>query len=112
MTLPLVTHLMTIWRPDLSNDDIDDPDVFPDDAKIAEHIGAVISSPSGREDVVGGNKSVEDLDLIIDNDDLRPTDIVQDEATGAYYNVRWVQLRLGLGLNHTRAGIRIVRGMA
>ena len=69
---------------------------------------AVIGSPSGREGMVTGSAEVVDAWMSADPVSLSHGQRVQDERTGATWDVVWVQARSGFALDHTRAGLRRV----
>lgn len=80
----------------------------------ASGVRAVIGSPSGT-DVPGPGQGAERVDAVLNCDTvtgLAHTDRVTDDATGEVYEVRWVNRRRGLGLDHHRAGLVRVTGRA
>jgi len=70
---------------------------------------AVIGAPTGRESTVTG--SAENIDAVLHCDPvtLGHAQVVRDERTLDEWQVLWVQRRVGLGLDHTRAGLRRTR---
>lgn len=74
---------------------------------------ATISAPTGREMAVGGSQEVVDAVLLTTPDvSLTQYDTVTDNGTGEVWQVSWVRRRLGLGLDHTQAGLMAVKGGA
>lgn len=115
--IPLSTTTIRVERVptvDDGGDPVDPYDPQPDAEIVAEAVRAVISSPTGRERNIGGTQSAVEFSLSCDPVDLRHTDTVHDEATGLTYQVVWVTSRPsgGLGLDHTRAGLKMVSGIA
>lgn len=78
---------------------------------IATGVRAQISSPSGRERVIGGSQEIVEFSLSCDPTDLTHLDRVLDDTTGKVYEVMWATQRIGFGLEHTRAGLRAVEGV-
>jgi hypothetical protein len=79
---------------------------------VASGIRAHFSSPRGSESLDGGTQQLEISDrLTTDPVDLLHTDQVLDESTEEVYDVVWVRQHHGLGLDHTAAGVRQVRGV-
>ena len=111
MAVPLATTTIAVLRApaDASRDPYD---VQPEPETVASGVRAHISSPSGRERVAGGSQEVVEFRLACDLTDLRHTDRVQDEQSGATYEVVWARARQGLGLDHVEAGLRQVNGVA
>lgn len=111
MAVPLHTTTISVLR--LSTDPARDPyDSQPEPEVVATGIRAHISSPSGRERVAGGSQEVVEFRLSCDPVEIRHTDRVQDEQTGAVYEVTWARERQGLRLDHTQAGLKQVSGVA
>ena len=110
MSLPFTTTTVTIERPsDLTTDPGDGITL----STIASGVGAVLSSPSGREQIVGGQQQIIDKVLYVDGlTDLTHVDTVTDAATGTAYSVSWVDRRPELGLDHLKAGLKVVTGAA
>lgn len=80
---------------------------------IASRVRAVIGSPSGREALLaGGGRESVDAVLVSDQlDDAAHTDTITDETSGDVWEIVWLQDREGLGLAHTKAGLRRVAGV-
>ena len=71
---------------------------------LAANVNAQIGSPSGSEDTASRQRISAELQCdVVDGFDH--TCIVTDEATGEQFEVLWVKLRLGLGLDHMKAGL-------
>lgn len=80
----------------------------------ATGVRAVIGSPSGR-DIMAAGGGREAIDAVLDADPIdgmAHTDRVTDDTTGAVWEAVWVEQRQGLGLDHTRAGLRRTTGVA
>lgn len=69
---------------------------------------AVIGAPSGREGMATGSAEVVDAVMVADPVAVAHGQRVLDEGTGETWEVAWVRARTGLGLDHTRAGLRRV----
>lgn len=110
MTLPLATTRITVLRSDQdgSKDEYDTLTFAP----IASGVRAVVSSPRGAEQ--NQNGSSEDVSFRLDCDptDLRHDDRITDETTGETFEVTWTRRRVGLGLDHTVADLRIITDAA
>lgn len=104
--LPLATTTISVLRSDQdgTKDDLDGVTY----ATLASGIRAVIGEPSGTETNAGG--SSEDVLWRLDCEvtDLRHGDRILDETTGETFAVVWSRRRIGLGLNHTVAGLRTI----
>lgn len=75
----------------------------------ATGVPATIGSPSGADRLApGGGSEVIDAVLNCDPIDAGHRDRILDENTGEVWEVVWVQNRRGLGLDHTRAGLKRV----
>lgn len=111
--IPLATTTITVLRPSPGADI--DPYVVSDDAADTEVVTGVpahISTPSGREAIVGGSQETIDYRLNCGVIDLTYTDRVRDDTTSELYEVSWVAERHGLGMAHIAAGLRKVAGAA
>ncbi len=115
MPIPLATTTISVWRiSEVSS--YDEPYGGEQETsgreQVASGVPAVIGRPSGREQVAGGEQSVSDFQLVADLDELRLTDTVRDERTGADYRVVWAITypdEFGPGF-FTEASIRHVEG--
>ncbi len=108
--IPLNTTTISVLRP-VDTDPYEASATAP--AIVAQGVRAHISVPNiGSSQIVGGQQSVVEPRLTCDVCDLRHTDEVKDDTTGRIFQVSWVQERLGLGLDHLEAGLRIVEGAA
>lgn len=105
MGLPIATTTITVARPS-DGDPTDAPTFTP----LASRHPAVIAAPSGSGNPAGGVQEVVDAQLRCDVLALAPADVVTDEVTGDTYAVVWARQRVGLGLDHTTAGLRKVTG--
>lgn len=110
MAIPLATTTITVLRSDQDGTrDAFDTLTF---AEIATAVRAVIGSESGSE--TNTSSSSQDVTFRLDCDvcDLRHDDRVSDEQTGDIFEVEWVWLRGGLGLDHLEASLRQVTDRA
>lgn len=109
--IPIHTTLITVYRTVVAADQ--DPTEVDSGSRttVAEHVRAQISSPSGRERNIGGSQEIVEFSLSCDPVDLTNLDQVYDETTGEMYEVTWARQRTGFGLDHTRAGLRAVKGV-
>lgn len=77
----------------------------------AAGVAAHVSSPSGQERA--GSDGLERIDAVLLADTtVERGDRVTDDLTGAVYRVVWTADRVGLGLDHTKAGLVAVTGTA
>lgn len=106
--LPITTTTVNIERPStLTGDPTDEPDV----TVIATVVDATIGAPSGAERVAGGQQTVvTDVLHVPPGTDIEHFDIVTDNVTGDRFAVEWVRRRVGLGLDHVKAGLRQTSG--
>jgi len=114
LVIPISTTTITVWRAAAdSGEETRDPydSGQPADEAVYERIRANIASPSGRERNTGGSQEVVEFALDCDPIGLLHTDRVED-AKGQQYQVVWIAARTGFGLDHTRAGLRLVEGIA
>lgn len=105
--IPLATTTITVRRPSGG-----DPTDAPSFDRVARGVRAVISAPSGSQNVVGGNQEVVDAALSCDPTAIERTDLIEDDTTGDTYAIVWARQRVALGLDHTTAGLRKVTGAA
>lgn len=90
-----------------------DPYETTSTATLATGVPAHISAPSGADQRIGGDAEVVDAILLTDRTPvLVRTDIVVDETTGDTWQVTWTRVRIGLGLDHQKAGLVAVKGAA
>lgn len=90
-----------------------DPYETTTSSTLAAGVAAHISTPSGNDLRVGGKTEVVDAVLLIDRTPvLLRTDLVVDETTGDTWQVTWTRQRIGLGLDHQKAGLVAVKGAA
>ena len=79
---------------------------------IAENVRAHLSSPTGDDLAVAGDKEViTAVCYLPDGTAVLPSHRLTDRS-GIVHDVVWVRERVGLGLGHVAAGIRSVRGGA
>lgn len=110
MSLPVATTTITVKRlpSDDTRDGYDDP---PARATVAAGLRAHIGSPSAREQVTTGNRTVATCALTSDPFDFEPTDQVIDETTGEQFELVWARTRPGL-LAHTEGRLVQTAGAA
>lgn len=104
MTVLLATTTVTVA-------DGDTPEPFEGTTWTTRHAGvaAHISSPSGSERA--GSAGLERIDAVLLADTtVARGDRVTDDTTGAVYRVVWATERVGLGLDHTKAGLVAASG--
>lgn len=110
MSIPLATTTIAVLRveADTSRDPYEDA---PDPETVLSGVRAVISVPSGTEQVAGGSQEDVTFGLSCDPVDILATDQVQDETTELVYEVVWAERRYGLGLDHTTGALRRSTGV-
>lgn len=104
--IPLATTSVVIERLQDGVDPYEDEDAW---MPIATGVPGHISSPTGQERAIGGEQSEIDAVLLADTLELQHTDRITDER-GDTYRVTWVRYRVGLGLDHTVAGLKVFEG--
>lgn len=90
-----------------------DPYETAEPSVVATGIDAHLSSPTGTEVTRGGQ--LERIDTVLlapPGIGLQHTHLWRDDATGETYRVSWVEVRRGLGLEHTKAGLARYQGAA
>lgn len=110
MAIPFSTTTITVERSD--QDGTKDAYDGVGYSTVISGVRAVIGSPSGAETNVGGSSEDVSARLNCDPIDLRHDDRVTDEQTGETWLVAWTRRRLGLGLDHTVAGLRAITDRA
>jgi hypothetical protein len=107
--LPLATTTIDITR--VAHDATRDGyDPRPNPTTVARNVRAVIGSPSGRQNISAGDRTVVTWSLRADPCDLTADDTVTDNTTGDTYRVIWARQRYELGLGYTAAGLEQVAG--
>lgn len=110
MTLPLSTTTVTVRRPTAGEDRYETASATP---TVASGVAAHVSSPSGAELNAGGQQEQVDAVLLCEaGTDVSHYDEITDDTTGDVWTVAWTRQRVGLGLDHTIAGLRRVTGGA
>jgi len=109
--IPFATSRIRVYRVP-ADPDRDPLDEAPPAEVIAEDVRSNISSPFGRERNLGGVQEVVEFSLSCDPVDLTNLDQVEDQDTGEMFEVVWARQRVGFGLDHTRAGLKQVTGVA
>jgi len=104
--IPLATTTVLIERPEAGVDPYDPATTY---SIVASGVAAHISVPSGSEAAIGGEQARIDAVLLADTTDLTHRDRVTDDR-GDTYEVAWVRQRVGLGLDHAKAGLRVFVG--
>ena len=108
MSIPIHTTTISVLR--VPEDAERDPyDAQPEAEVIASGVRAHISTGGGSETVVGGTQEVVTHRLSCDPTDIDHDDRIED-AEGQTYDVVWVSDRVGLGMDHTQAGLKRVSG--
>lgn len=110
MAIPFATTTVSVLR--LPAGASDDPyDAQPEREAVATGVRAHISTSTGFEQTEGGSQTVADFRMTCDPTDVRRTDRILDETTGEEFDVEWSAPRVGLGLDHTFAGLQQVKGV-
>lgn len=104
----LATTTLTISRPASDGDPYETAAV----TSVATGVAGHVSAPSGSDQRVGGAQEVVDAVLLVPGrtPTILRSDIVADELTGETWRVTWTRARLGLGLDHQKAGLVAVKG--
>lgn len=112
--IPLATTTISVLRlPDEDPDDPRDPyDAQPERDTASSGVRARIGQPSGSEQLAGGSQEIIDAVLWSEPVDLTNDDQVLDGGTGTVYDVAAVFQQNGLGLEHTKAWLRHVKGVS
>ena len=109
MAIPFATTTIAVLRAGAgASDDPYDPQ--PERETVASGVRAHISTSTGYEQTQGGSQSIGDFRVTCDPTDIRHTDRIVDEVTGEEFDVEWATPRRGLGLDHTFAGLKQVKG--
>jgi hypothetical protein len=109
VTLPLSTTTVAVERIDGMKDPYENDPAWV----VASGMRAVIGSPSGDELRSAGERERVDAVAQLPAQPLvNGRDTIVDEQTGDVWQVVWVRTRLGLGLDHQRAGLRAISGEA
>lgn len=101
---PLPTTTVTVTRPAGTGDPTDTPTIV----LVAAGVAATIGSPTGTELLTAGEQESVDAVLVTDAVAVDRLDLVADDTTGDTWQVVWARQRIGLGLDHCRAGLRRV----
>lgn len=108
MSIPIATTTVTVLRASEP-----EPGEGRTLTEAAAAVRAVIGSLSGSESVrPGGGRSTSDAKLTCDVADIIPTDVIEDDTTGERWEVEWVEIKPGLGLDHMEGGLARYRGAA
>lgn len=108
--IPIATTTITVERSDQDGTkDTIDAVTF---TSYLSGVRAVIGSPGGAETNVGGSSEDVSARLNCDPIDLRHDDRVLDDSTGLRYEVTWTRRRVGFGLDHTVASLRMFTDQA
>lgn len=103
----LATTTVRVERPAQDGD----PYESTSSSTLADGVPAHISTPSGADLRIGGKTEVVDAILLAPKCPvLVRTDLVVDETTGDTWQVTWTRVRIGLGLDHQKAGLVAVKG--
>ena len=107
MSLPVYTTTVSSVRPPAK---VDGQDVVTNVVVLTAVRGRV-SSISASESQ--GSMESADAVLFIDADvDVRRQDVVTDDVTSEVWDVTWVRVIQGLGLDHLKAGLMRSKGSA
>ncbi len=107
--LPIATTTITI----VDVDGTGDPYEPATPTTLATGVPAHFSAPNGADMAIGGDKETVTAVLLCDRmPTLEHHHRVVDDATGDEYAVVWALPRRGFGLDHQRAGVRLVKGAA
>lgn len=81
---------------------------------LATAVPAVISSPVGDENRLGGEREQVDAMAYVGAGapELDRSCVLVDEQTTERWSVTWTRRRQGLGLDHQQAGLRAIKGAA
>jgi len=105
----LWTTALTVTRPDGSGD----PYEAATTTTVTTGLSAHVSAPSGADLHVGGaQQTITAVALCEPAPALQRGDLVTDPATGSTFAVAWVLQRVGLGLDHQKAGLSATAGAA
>lgn len=107
--IPLATTTITVLTPAQADLDAEPYSGADDDDLIESATGvpAVIDSPTGTEQLAGGEQDIWNYRLVCDETPLGRFDSVRDDTTGITYRVVWIHLYPG---EHIEAGLRWVQG--
>lgn len=106
--LPLAVTTVDLYRPTLG--DADEPAAR---SAYRQGLRAVLHSQGGGESVGHGQSEQVQGQLDLDLDPgLKHWDQVYDRSTQQWWEVTWVRVRVGLGLDHVEAGLRAVQGVS
>lgn len=107
MVLPITTTRITISTPAGATDPYEQPTY----TTVATGVPAVIGVPTGREQIVGGQRAVTDRLLHADpGTTIAHNARIIDETTGTTYEVAWVAERYELGIAYLIAGLNVTVG--
>lgn len=107
--IPAATTTITVRRAP-ADDNRDGYDPLPTAETVFAGVRAHLSAPSAREDRAGGSRQTIAARLLCDPVELLHTDTVVDDTTGVEYAVIGVEQHVGLGLDHTAAGLQLTSG--
>lgn len=79
---------------------------------VFSNVPAHFSAPRGSDQIVGGEEAVTDMELYADPVALQFDHVVVDKTLNQRWQVRWVQQRRALGLDHCHAGVDRIDGAA
>lgn len=102
--IPLATTTLTVQRPG-AHEPYEAPAAW---VTVATAVRGHISGPGGVETAAGGEMTDVSLSFSCELADIAHTDRIVDDATGATYDVVWVEERHGLGLDRMTGALRRV----
>jgi hypothetical protein len=104
--IPVATTTIDIYTPDA--DEPYEPDTY---SVLYSTVPAHIGSPSGADVVANAGQATITHVLNCAVTVIGQNDRVVDTRTDVVYEVVWSDVRYGLGLDHTRAGLRRIEGL-
>lgn len=108
VSLPIVTRTVLIEAPDVVDDDpVDVSDTWTTVADTDAHIAGASGNRQGA-----GREQVDAVLYVNLGVPVSRFCRVTDRATGFIYMVQWVQSLVGVGLDHTKAGLTRIAGEA
>lgn len=96
--IPIATTTVTVLRSD--QDGTKDQFDGVTRSTLVTGVRAVIGSPSGTNDMQGGDSESVTERFQCDPTDIRHDDLILDEISGLTWNITWVRRRMGFGLDH------------
>lgn len=104
--IPLATTTITVLAPTGDAYERGTP------SEVFTGVRAHIGEPGGSDLRTGTDQEQVDARLDADPIALTKDHLVVDDTTGETYEVVWTRRRVGLGLDHTVAGLHATKGLA